>query len=39
MTLLGDQLEVTNNNRTITLDTFRIEGIEFITNLSLTYGA
>ncbi|KAN0124160.1 Alpha/Beta hydrolase fold, partial [Lactarius tabidus] len=37
MTLLGSQLEVTNNNRTITLDTFRIEGIEFITNLSLIY--
>ena len=36
MTLLGSQLEVTNNNRTITLDTFRVEGIEFITNLSLT---
>jgi hypothetical protein len=27
MTLLGSQLEVTNNNRTITLDTFRVEGI------------
>jgi acetylcholinesterase len=39
MTLLGSQLEVTNNNRTITLDAFRIEGIEFITNLSLTYAA
>ncbi|KAN0124162.1 carotenoid ester lipase precursor, partial [Lactarius tabidus] len=39
MTLLGSQLEVTNNNRTITLDAFRIEGIEFITNLSLIYAA
>ena len=37
MTLLGSQLEVTNDNRTITRDTFRIEGIEFIKNLSLTY--
>ena len=39
MTLLGGQLEATNNlnNRTITLDTFRVEGMEFITNISLTY--
>jgi hypothetical protein len=37
MTLLGNQLEVTNHNRTITLDTFRVEGIEFISNLSLTH--
>jgi acetylcholinesterase len=32
MTLLGDQ--VTNNNRTITLDTYRVKQMEFITNLS-----
>ncbi|KAN0124156.1 Alpha/Beta hydrolase fold [Lactarius tabidus] len=37
MTLLGNQLEVTNNNRTITLDTFRVEGTEFLTDLSLMY--
>jgi acetylcholinesterase len=37
MTLLGNQREVTNNNRTITLDTFRVEGIELLTNISLTY--
>lgn len=35
MTLLGDQL--TSDNKTITLDTYRLEGIEFITNISLTY--
>ncbi|KAN0142053.1 Alpha/Beta hydrolase fold [Lactarius tabidus] len=32
MTLLGDQ--VTNNNRTISLDTYRVKQMEFITNLS-----
>jgi len=37
MTLLGNQLEVTNNNRTITLDTYRVEAMASITNLSLTY--
>jgi acetylcholinesterase len=31
MTLLDSQV----TNRTITLDTFRVEGMEFITNLSL----
>ena len=35
MTLLGSQLEANNNNRTITLDTFRVKEIEYITNLSL----
>jgi acetylcholinesterase len=35
MTLLGNQ--VTSDNKTMTLDTYRAEGIEFITNLSLTY--
>ena len=33
MTLLGSQ--VANNNRTITLDTYRAKGMEFITHLSL----
>ncbi|KAF8264822.1 carotenoid ester lipase precursor [Lactarius quietus] len=37
LTLLGSQLEVTSNNRTITLDTYRTKEIEFITNISLTY--
>jgi acetylcholinesterase len=32
MTLLGSQ--ITDNNRTITLDTYRIKGMEFITHLS-----
>jgi acetylcholinesterase len=32
MTFLGDQ--VTNNNRTITLDTYRVKQMEFITHLS-----
>jgi acetylcholinesterase len=35
MTLLGNQL--TSDNKTITLDTYRDEGIQFITNLSLIY--
>jgi acetylcholinesterase len=37
MTLLDSQPEATNNNRTIMPDTFRVEGIKSITNLSLTY--
>ena len=32
MTLLGDQ--VINNNRTITLDTYRVKEMEFLTSLS-----
>ena len=32
MTLIGSQL--TSNNRTITLDTYRDKGMEFITHLS-----